>query len=337
VIETIVVPTERAGLELDEFLCLQFPNCSKGFLRRQVRDGAILVDGIQAHPSQRLRTNQVLIVDMVEEELPEPPHAPADEVPVIYEDQDVLVLAKPPGLAVEPERWAKDKASLAGALLAMARERASGSRGEDGDRIEIRFRAVHRIDKDTSGCLLVAKHLEAERELRKAFEANRVEKCYLALVEGELPLADDEEEAIDLPLGPDARRSGRMIVDRKEGKESRTRIRVVERFHGYTLVGCRPVTGRTHQIRVHLAAHGFPLAVDPIYGRRDAFLLSEIKPNYKLKRGRPERPLIGRLTLHAESLAFIRPMGTERVQVAAPLPKDYSNTLRQLRKVRALR
>jgi RluA family pseudouridine synthase len=338
--ETIVVPTERAGLELDEFLCLQFPGCSKGYLRRQVRDGAILLDGIQAHPSQKLRHNQVLIVDFEGKKLPEPPHAPAEVIPLLYEDDDVAVVFKPAGLAVEPERWSRDKASLAGALLALARRRGedvrAGSRGTGGS-IEERFRAVHRLDKDTSGCLLVAKNLDAERTLRGAFEKGTVEKRYLALVEGEYPLSNGEEDTIDLPLGPDLRRSGRMIVDEPDGKAARTIIRVVERFRGYSLLACHPITGRTHQIRVHLSAHGFPLAVDSVYGRRDAFLLSEIKNGYKPKLGKPERPLISRLTLHAESLAFSQPSSCERVQVRAPLPKDLENTLRQFRKVRSLR
>jgi 23S rRNA-/tRNA-specific pseudouridylate synthase len=128
-----------------------------------------------------------------------------------------------------------------------------------------------------------------------------------------------------------------MIVDEPDGKAARTIIRVVERFRGYSLLACHPITGRTHQIRVHLSAHGFPLAVDSVYGRRDAFLLSEIKNGYKPKLGKPERPLINRLTLHAESLAFSQPSSCERVQVRAPLPKDLENTLRQFRKVRSLR
>lgn len=337
--ETIVVPSERAGLELDEFLCLQFPGCSKGYLRRKVRDGAILLDGIQAHPSQRLRQNQVLIVNFEEEKLPQPPHAPVDAIPLLYEDDDAAVVFKPAGLAVEPERWFRDKASLAGALLALARQRGenagAGSCEIDGP-VEERFRAVHRLDKDTSGCLLVAKNLDAERTLRGAFEKGTVEKRYLALVEGEYPLGDGEEDTIELPLGPDSRRSGRMIVDEPHGKAARTLIRVVERFRGYSLLACHPLTGRTHQIRVHLSARGFPLAVDSIYGRRDAFLLSWIKNGYKAKFGKPERPLVDRLTLHAESLAFSQPSSCERVQVRAPVPKDLENTLRQLRKVRPL-
>ena len=129
---------------------------------------------------------------------------------------------------------------------------------------------------------------------------------------------------------------GRMVVAASGGKPARTRIAVERRFRGYTLLRCEPLTGRTHQIRVHLAARGFPLAVDRTYGRRDALLLSQIKADYRPKRGRAERPLIGRLTLHALEVGIPVPGGgDERVLVRAPLPKDFANTLKQLSKVRA--
>jgi RluA family pseudouridine synthase len=331
--ETIVVPWERAGLELDEFLCLCFPGVGKGFLRRAVRDGQVLIDGMRAQPSQRLRADQVLLVDLDEEEAPLEPVAPEAEIPILYEDADVLVLDKPAGLAVEPERWARGAASLAGALLALARER-----GPEAGPLEERLRAVHRLDKDTSGVLVVAKHLESERFLRAAFEHGRVEKTYHALVEGEHPLAEGAEEVIDLPLGPDEKRSGRVEVNPRDGKPAQTRIAVLQRFRGFTWLRCRPVSGRTHQIRVHLAAVGFPLAVDPLYGRRGELALSEIKAGYKAKRGHVERPLIARLTLHAAAIRIPSPRDPgEFVEVEAPLPPDLARLLKQLGKVRAWR
>ena len=333
--ETVVVPEERHGVELDEFLCLYYVGVPKGFLRRLVREGRVLVDGIGAKTSQRLRGGQVLIVDLDEDELPARPVAPSFRVSILYEDEDVLVVDKPAGIAVEPERWARHLPSLAGALVELARERAEAG-GVGG---EHRYRLAHRIDKDTSGCLLVAKHLEAERALRIAFSEGRVHKEYLALVEGEHPLGDDESETSDAPIGPDPRKSGRMVVS-KDGKPSRTEVRVAERFRGFTLLSCRPVTGRTHQIRVHLAQAGYPLAVDPQYGRRDELFLSGIKADYRPKRGRPERPLIARLTLHAHALHVPDPSAgadAVRCRIEAPLPKDYSTTLKQLRKVRPRR
>jgi RluA family pseudouridine synthase len=340
VTETIVVPFERAGLELDEFLCLQFPEFNKGFLRRAVREGLVLLDGMRVQPSQRLRADQVLLVDLDDQEAPPAPVAPEAALPILYEDEDLLVVDKPAGLAVEPERWARGAASLAGALLALARARSPEADGAaDGAPapLELRLRAVHRLDKDTSGALVVAKHLEAERALRGAFEHDRVHKTYWALVEGEHPLPDGEEEEIDLALGPDEKRSGRMVVD-PEGKPARTRIAVLQRFRGFTWLACRPLSGRTHQIRVHLAARGFPLAVDPLYGRRDELLLSNVKAGYRAKRGRPERPLIERLTLHAAAIELASPRDEARtIRVEAPLPRDLARLLKQLAKVRAFR
>jgi 23S rRNA pseudouridine1911/1915/1917 synthase len=347
--ENIVVPLERAGLELDEFLCLHYPEFNKGFLRRAVRDGLILIDGMRANPSQRLRADQVLIIDLDDQEAPPAPVAPEAALPILYEDDDLLVVDKPSGLAVEPERWARGAASLAGALLALARARSPHTRPEgesegesegaaDGTSapLEVRLRAVHRLDKDTSGALVVAKNLEAERVLRAAFEHDRVQKTYWALVEGEHPLAEGEEQEIDLALGPDERRSGRMVVDAHAGKPARTRIAVLQRFRGFTWLACRPLSGRTHQIRVHLSAIGFPLAVDPLYGRRDELLLSHVKAGYRAKRGRPERPLIERLTLHAAAIEVPSPSDPARtLRVEAPLPKDLTQLLKQLAKVRA--
>ena len=119
-----------------------------------------------------------------------------------------------------------------------------------------------------------------------------------------MDLIDGETELIELPISPDPRKNGRMLAGEKEGKPSSTEVSVEERFTGFTLMRCRPLTGRTHQIRVHMAGVGFPLAVDRFYGRRDAFLLSSIKSNYRPKRGRSERPLIQRLTLHAHRLGI---------------------------------
>lgn len=323
-------------MELDEFLGLRYPEFHKGYLRRQIRRGAILLDGAPTAPSRRIRIDQVITVDLDEQEPPpRTPVAPRRRIPILYEDDDMVVVDKPAGLAVEPERWARDEACVSGALLELARARATNSGGKE---LEERLRIVHRLDKGTSGALLCARHLDAERALRRAFDERRIAKVYLALVEGEHPLADGEEEEIDLPLGPDARRSGRMCVASRGGKAATTRVRVEERFRGYTLLRCEPRTGRTHQIRVHLAAVGFPLAVDSAYGRRDALFLSQLKAKYRTKKGRPERPLIDRLTLHAFAIGIpdlAEESATEiRTRVEAPVPEDLARIIAQLRKNR---
>jgi 23S rRNA pseudouridine955/2504/2580 synthase len=246
-----------------------------------------------------------------------------------------LVIDKPSGLAVEPERWERTLACLSGDLLDLACERSDLAPAEASAPtagLEFRPRLVHRIDKGTSGAVLVAKHIESERRLREDFEGQRIEKRYLALVEGEVALVDGETETIDAAIAPDRRRSGRMRLA-PEGKQARTRVRVERRYRGFTLLACEPLTGRTHQIRVHLAGRGFPLAVDPQYGHRDKLFLSELKRGYRPKRGRPETPLIDRLTLHAAGLRFPTSTG-ERCEVEAPLPADWLRLEKQLAKVR---
>lgn len=333
------IPEERSGMELDEFLCLSFPLLTKGFLRRQVRDGKVTVDGQRTIPSQRVRWNQVILIDFDEdEEVPEAPVAPEFEIPVLYEDEHILAVDKPADLAAEPERWARGNASLSGALLSLALERADADTNEPlmpTTGLEFRPRLLHRLDKDTTGVVLVAKTLAAERELRTAFEDGTVHKTYLALVEGEYPLADGATEVIDLPIGPDEKKSGRMRIDRLAGKPSQTRVSIEQRFRGYTLMRCEPLTGRTHQIRVHMREVGFPLVVDPVYGRHKSLALSDFKSDYKKKRGHAETPLISRLTLHAKSIDFPRVGTSERMSVDSPVPKDFARVLKQMTKVRA--
>ncbi|MHC4262150.1 MAG: RluA family pseudouridine synthase [Planctomycetota bacterium] len=347
-----VVPVDHHGLELDEYLCLLFPGVTKGALRRMIRGGRILVDGEAVNPSHRVRAEQVLVIDLDAALEVEGPAAPAAPLGVLHEDESVLIVDKPPGVAVEPERWDRGAPTMAGALLARARADA------EAGRTEWRPRLCHRLDKDTTGCLAVARDLETERRLRQAFEEGRIEKRYLALVEGEFDGGAEEWTTIDRAIAKSDRRAGQMRVSHA-GKPSITDVRVAERYRGYTLVECRPRTGRTHQIRVHLADAGHPLAVDPLYGRRDALLLSEIKRGYKPKRGQKERPLMDRLTLHAASLVLPTPEAGESsapdpaeldftgtggassdgrwIAARSPLPADLERITKQLRKVRAYR
>lgn len=360
--EVLLVSPERAGLELDEFLCLEHPLFHKGFVRRAIRDGHVTVDGAPVLPSHRLRDGEVVLVQLHELEdqglLPTGPTAPEIPVAVLHEDDALVVVDKPAGVSTEPERWAPEAACMAGALRELALARSSR-----GDRLDWRPRLVHRLDKDTTGCLVAAKTLEAERALREAFDAGEVTKTYLALVEGEWPAGDWSEidapigEASELSrkerrrLGKTGRRAGRMaVLPDGEGRPARTLVRLHTAWRGFSLVEARPVTGRTHQIRVHLASRGFPLAVDPLYGRRDELLLSELKAGYRSKPGRPERPLVGRLTLHAQTIVLPRLDGTGQadpvddpveapgapgtLRVEAPLPADLLRITRQLAKVR---
>ncbi len=338
--QNFCVQADDIGVELDEFLCRVYPLLRKRDLRALVRDGSVTVNGMPSSPSQRLRADDVVLCDFDEEDLAETPApvAPSEPPKLLYEDAHVLVIDKPADLLVEPDRWEEQRPNLLGGLHEFSRLR--GERGE----AEFRPRLVHRLDKDTSGCIVVAKTVDAERVLGQAFETGGVRKRYLALVEGEHPMGADESETLDLPIGPDLRRSGHMCV-RRDGKPAQTVVRVRERFRGFTLLECEPLTGRTHQIRVHLAAQGFPLVVDSLYGRRKALLLSEIKSSYRRKPGSAETPLIARLTLHAEHLEFPRvtaeaaqpDAAPQWIQAHSPAPKDLERTLKQLAKWRPAR
>ncbi|AHF91372.1 RNA pseudouridine synthase [Opitutaceae bacterium TAV5] len=261
---------------------------------------------------------------------------PASLPPVVYEDESMLAFDKPAGLLVAPDRWDKQR----GYLMRLVHERYGPDTAN-----------VHRLDADTSGVLLCARNKPALDVLSGQFQSKAATKIYHALVvvmppdeamkvgsvirdaQGLLP----DEFAVELALGADEARPGRMRVFRKRGgKACATRFRTLERFGRFAFVECRPLTGRTHQIRVHLAAAGAPILNDAFYGVPGAILkLSDLKRGYK---GRAdEKPLIARLALHASSLAVRHPVTREPVTMEAPLPGEFGIALRNLRKYRPRR
>jgi RluA family pseudouridine synthase len=250
---------------------------------------------------------------------------------ILYEDDDLLVIDKPAGLLVIPDRWDPSKPTvvkLARAYLQM-RTDAGGNIAAEPPRIWV----VHRLDRDTSGALILAKSDRAHAALSQQFEHGKVQKTYLALVNGQ-----DIRAAgiIRLPIGPHPDRPGMMAIRRRHGKSASTRYAVLERFRGYTLLDVRPQTGRSHQIRVHLQAIGHPLAIDVLYGSGKPLLLSALKPSYRPKAGAGEPPLMARLTLHAHALELMHPMHGATCTWVAPLPKDFAAVLRNLRRYRCL-
>ncbi|MFH1857935.1 MAG: RluA family pseudouridine synthase [Candidatus Omnitrophota bacterium] len=236
---------------------------------------------------------------------------------IIFEDAHFVVVNKPAGLLTVPDRWDKTKISLLGAM---------------NETLGSSLRLAHRLDKETSGLILFAKDLESQRYISSQFEGQEIRKSYFALVEGKLR---DTSGKIELPLMDDPQHTGLSRVDEKRGKPSATLYEIVERFVGFTYLRVQPLSGRTHQIRVHFASIGHPLAVDSLYGRRDAIYLSELKPGYKRKKDAEEKPLISRLTLHAGSLSFKNRDGRQ-ITLEASLPKDFVLTLKNLRKFRSL-
>jgi RluA family pseudouridine synthase len=239
-------------------------------------------------------------------------------IAVLYSEDVLLAIDKPSGMLSIPDRWDPDAPDVLASLK------------RDWGKLLV----VHRLDKDTSGVLIFARTAEAHKALCAAFESRAVAKTYRALVRG-APAWD--QESCELPLRPDGDRLHRTIVDAHNGKASRTTFAVIARysaaaFGGAALVEARPETGRTHQVRVHLAALGFPCLCDPLYGDGEALLLSKLKRRWK---GDPfgERPLLARAALHALSAEFPHPGTGEPLKVEAPLPKDMRASVTQLEKL----
>jgi 23S rRNA pseudouridine955/2504/2580 synthase/23S rRNA pseudouridine1911/1915/1917 synthase len=238
---------------------------------------------------------------------------------ILYEDDNLIVVNKPSGILVTPDRWDLGLPTLQD----MLREYLRRNQGTQHPNL----RVIHRLDKDTSGAIVLAKNVRAQSYVSKQFESGEVSKSYYAIVKGEIP---EKDGIINYSLMESPKKPGTMVVNSK-GKKSITLFTVLERFQGFTLVEAKPLTGRTHQVRVHLQAYGYPLAIDPIYGNAEPVYLSQFKKNYKPKEGE-EKPVISRLPLHAFRLSFREPLEQKTIVVEAPLARDFARTLKILRK-----
>ncbi len=244
-------------------------------------------------------------------------------IPVVWEDGHLLGLDKPSRLLVSPDRYDPERPNLMGLLHRDIARGAAWAR----ERHLTYLANAHRLDFETSGVLLLAKHKSILVALADLFGSEQVQKTYVALVQG-TPETDAFE--VNAPLAPHPVRTGLVRVDPKRGKKATTRFEVAERFGGYTLVRCHPLTGRTHQIRVHLRRADLPIVGDALYGGAPLFL-SRLKPGYRFKPDEPERPLLGRVALHAEQLSLVHPVTRESVTLAAEWPKDLKVAVRYLR------
>jgi 23S rRNA pseudouridine955/2504/2580 synthase len=228
---------------------------------------------------------------------------------IIFENEDYIIINKPPFISTLDDRAEADS------VLSLAREHLEEAQ------------ICHRLDKETSGALAIAKNPEAYRHLAILFERRKVEKRYHAISGG---IHDFNEVEVNLPLY--SLNKGVVRIDHSKGKASQTFFNTLEAYRQHTLIDCRPVTGRMHQIRVHLSALRAPISGDETYGGKPLFL-SRLKKNFNLKQGTEELPVIRRFALHARTLAFDAENG-QRIEIEAPYPKDFAVALKQLNKYR---
>jgi 23S rRNA pseudouridine1911/1915/1917 synthase len=311
------VGAPSAGSRLDLFLASACSDLSRSRIQKLIADGAVRLGGVPAKRSHVVRAGDDVEVDVPE---PRPAEIAAEDIPlaVLFEDEHLLAIDKPPGMVVHPSPG-HGSGTLVNALLHHVRD-LSGIGGE------LRPGIVHRLDRHTSGVLLIAKTDLAHASLSRQMKKRSMRKEYLALVAG-IPRVRKGE--ITLPIGRDPRDRKKMKAFRKteEGeappaREAKTLYAIEREWPalGLTLLRCRLVTGRTHQIRVHLAAAGLPLVGDPVYGR----------PRYeKIKDARLKKTLgeFPRQALHAERIGFRHPATNEPLEIKAPLPADLSGLL----------
>ncbi|MGH3081684.1 MAG: RluA family pseudouridine synthase [Gaiellaceae bacterium] len=296
----IRVPDDAAGLRLDRFLAGLPEVSSRSAAERLVKSGSVLVDGTPAEKSIRLAGGEEIEVPAPEE----PASLEPEDVGlrIAYEDEHLLVVDKPAGVVVHPSAGHGTGTLVHGVL-------AHGAAGGEEERPGI----VHRLDRDTSGLLVVARSDEAHERLKQIVQKRELEREYLALVRGR---PRSRTGRIEAPIGRDRREPTRHSLDTDRPREAVTHFELVELIEQNALLRVRLETGRTHQIRVHLAAIGLPVVGDPVYGVPD--------------------PALGRQFLHAERLAFDHPFTDERVEVESPLPPELSRYLGALRRGQVL-
>jgi 23S rRNA pseudouridine1911/1915/1917 synthase len=309
--EVLTIEHSLPSARLDTYLRGKFPAVSRGAIQRLIEEGHIKVDGRATKPTHAPRAGEKVEVHWPEARsaTAQPEAIPLD---ILYEDETLLVLNKPPGLVVHPAAGHEEH-TLVNALLHHCAGQLSGIGGVARPGI------VHRLDKETSGCLVVAKNDEAHLALSVQFATRKVEKIYQAILCGELP-RDSGEIRAAIARHPSHRK--RMAVDDELGREARTGYRVVERLRGATLVEAVLHTGRTHQIRVHFQHLGFPVVGDATYGNRHNQRLAELT-GYTAPRQ----------MLHAGHLAFTHPRTAKRLCLEAPQPEDFLDAVGALRGV----
>lgn len=293
---------QQAGERIDRYLDGVMEDFTRSHLQKLIHDQCVTVNGGYVKPSYKMREGDRVTVTVPEVKetdiLPEP-----IALSIVYEDADMLVVDKPQGMVVHPAAG-NETGTLVNALLAYCGDTLSGINGEKRPGI------LHRIDKDTSGLLMVAKNDKAHQSLAAQIKAHSLTRAYLALVHGGFR---EDSGTIALPIGRHPHDRKKMAVTEKNARSAVTHYFVKERFSGYTLVECRLETGRTHQIRVHMSDRGHPIVGDPVYGvKKEPFSLN------------------GQL-LHAWQIGFIHPTSGKYMEFQSPLPAYFEKVLKRLR------
>ena len=300
---SLTAASEDRGVRLDSFLACRVPELTRSAAARLIETGRVTVAGRTAAKSCRLEGGELVEAELPD---PEPTQALPQDIPldVVYEDEDVIVVNKPAGLVVHPAPGHPD-GTLVNALLHHCGSSLSGIGGE------LRPGIVHRIDRDTSGLIIAAKNDAAHQALSAQLQDHSLARTYEAVVVGNLR---EDAGTVDAPIGRHHTDRKKMAVTDRGGKRAVTHWETLERFPGYTHVRCRLETGRTHQIRVHMAYIGHPLCGDTVYGAK-----------------KPVPGLAGQC-LHAVGLRFIHPRTGEAVELSCPLSDAFTALLEKLRK-----
>ena len=300
--ENLIVSTEDEGTRIDKYISSKIENLSRMTIQRMIENGDILVNGKVVRTSYKIQESDKIEITLEE---PKEAHLKPEDIPldIVYEDNDILVVNKQKGLVVHPGNG-NPNGTLVNAIMAHCKDSLSGIGGE------IRPGIVHRIDKDTSGLLIIAKNDKAHINLSEQIKNHEVKKTYLALVRGRIK---EQEATIDMPIARDEKNRIKMAVD-KNGKSAITHFKVLKKYENYTFLEVNIETGRTHQIRVHLSKIGFPLVGDSVYSN-----------------GKNPFGVQGQM-LHSYRLEFKHPVTGEVLKLEAKLPKYFQDVLDKLDK-----
>ena len=292
---------EQVNKRIDAYMAEKYEDISRVAIQRLIETGEILVNGKKVKASYKVQVNDKITM---EEEKAVEIELKAQDIPVeiIYEDRDIIVVNKPKGMVVHPANGNPD-GTLVNAIMAICKDSLSGIGGE------IRPGIVHRLDKDTSGILIVAKNDKAHINLSEQIKEHKVKKTYIALVKG---IVKENNATINMPIGRSEKDRKKMAVTKK-GKEAITHFKVLKRYDKYTLLEINIETGRTHQIRVHLSQIGYPIVGDEVYSK-----------------GKNEWNIKGQC-LHAKSLDFKHPITNEDMHLEAKIPQYFEEILEELK------